>query len=120
MSVVIELEHVNDICIVRMHGRIMVGSDSGYLYRMSEKIKNQEHYNLLIDLTGLPFVDSIGLGFLIGLYTSFTNEGGRFVMMGLSDRVRSTLELTRLKDVLPVATDENTALQSLRAQAASA
>ena len=120
MSIVIEVEPVGEVCVVRMHGRIMVGSDSGYLYRMSEKIKTERHDRLLVDLTELAFLDSIGLGFLISLYTSVTNSGGRFVMVGLNDRVRHILELTRLKDVLPLALDEASGLEQLRAQAATA
>jgi len=61
----------------------------------------------------------MGIGFLVGLYTSvMRSPEGRFVLAGATARVREVLALTRLDSVIPQAVDVAAGLAALRADTA--
>ncbi len=69
---------------------------------------------VLADFSQVSYIDSTGIGFLIGIYTSvLKNPNGRFVLANLNRRVRDVLELTRLANVIPIYPDVESALEAL-------
>jgi len=56
----------------------------------------------LFDLSGVPFMDSAGLGMLVRLYVSSRNNGIRMSISGCTPRVRELLKLTKTDSVLPI------------------
>jgi anti-anti-sigma factor len=116
----VEFEQKGDVCILRLHGRFATGQDSAYLRAKTEEIKNAGHSKVLADFGQVSYIDSTGIGFLIGIYTSILkNAKGRFVLANLNRRVRDVLELTRLANVIPIYATEDVALEALAASAKS-
>lgn len=117
----VEIENRGDICLLRLHGRFATGKDSGYLRGKTEEVKNSNCAKVLADFSEVEYLDSTGIGFLIGIYTSVTKSStGRFVLCNLNRRVREVLELTRLANVMPIYPNIDAASEALRAQTASA
>jgi len=99
----VELEYRGDVCVVGLHGRFVTGRDTTYLRTKTEEIKNSGYTKVLADFTQVDYIDSTGIGFLIGIYTSILkNPAGKFVLANLNRRVRDVLELTRLANVMPI------------------
>jgi anti-sigma B factor antagonist len=117
---VIESERKDDICILRMKGRFVTGGDAAYLRSKADELKAGGCLKVMMDFREVPYADSTGIAFIIGVYTSVTNLGGRFVLAGLNRRVREVLDLTRLSSVIPIATDEPAALEFLYSAARTA
>ncbi len=110
----VEFEYRGDVCLVRLHGRFATGQDSAYLRAKTEEIKNTGYTKVLADFSQVSYIDSTGIGFLIGIYTSILkNAKGRFVLANLNRRVRDVLELTRLANVIPIYSDESAAFEAL-------
>ncbi len=118
----VELEKRGEICVLRLHGRFATGKDSSYLRSKTEEIKSSGCSKILADFNQVEYLDSTGIGFLIGIYTSvLRSAAGRFVLTNLNRRVREVLELTRLANVMPIYPTEEAAFEALRqAQSASA
>ena len=57
---------------------------------------------LLLDFTGVKYIDSSGLATLIEYYQSSRAYSGKIVVAGLSHRVRSIFELVRLNELFPI------------------
>jgi len=57
---------------------------------------------LIIDLSGVTFCDSTGLGVLINAYRRVTGAGGRLLLCGLQPRLTGLLEVTGIDRVIPV------------------
>src|SRR5581483_1205189 len=111
----LELDPHSDIYVLRLHGRFATGRDSGYLLGRLDDIRNSSYSKFLADFANVEYIDSTGLGFVVGLYTSITKkDGGRFVLANVGRRVREVLELTRLAEVLPIYSSEEAALEALR------
>lgn len=60
---------------------------------------------VVVDVSGIEFVDSMGLGVLVGGHKRARTHEGRFVVAGPSERLRQLLELTGLDTVLVVVAD---------------
>jgi len=69
---------------------------------------------LLVDLSGIDYVDSHGLGQMVACHTLFASVGGEVRFAGASTRLRRLLEMTRLPRVLEVDRDVGTSLAQLR------
>ncbi len=67
---------------------------------------------VVLDLSGLQFLDSFGLGVLVGGVKRARSHGGRLVLAGVNDRVAQVFELTGLDRALPFAPDVDGAIGS--------
>lgn len=111
----IELENKDDVCILRFRGRFATGVDAAYLRSKTTELKNCGCHKVLADFREVPYVDSTGIGFLVGVYTTVTgSHGGHFVIVGCNPRVREVLDLTRLSTIIPTAADEASGLAFLQ------
>jgi anti-anti-sigma factor len=115
----IDFDYQDDVCILRTKGRFATGLDADYLRSKTDEIKKSGRRKVLADFSDVPYIDSTGIGFLVGVYTSVTNTlGGRFVITGPNPRVREVLDLMRLSTVIPIMADEASGLAFLNAPAA--
>jgi anti-sigma B factor antagonist len=115
----VELQVTGDLCMVRLKGRFVTGIDTGYLREKTEELKKTGCRRVIADFGEVSYLDSTGIGFLIGIYTSITKcEDGRFVLSNPNHRVREVLDLTRLTSVIPIYPDEGSALDAVRGSAA--
>ena len=117
----VEFDFRGDICVLRLQGRFATGQDSLYLHTKAEELKNSGCAKILVDFSDVDYVDSTGIGFLIGIYTSVTKSpNGRFALVNANRRVRDVLELTRLAQVIQMYPSEAVALEALGAGGKSA
>ena len=63
----------------------------------------------VFDLTGVPYMDSAGIGVLINYYVSAEKHGRRMALVGVNDRVDALLELTKVRNLLRSFPDVPTA-----------
>jgi anti-anti-sigma factor len=69
---------------------------------------------VILDMSNVSFVPSIGLGVLVKLMRSFKKEGRRFILVGLQPQVRATLAITHLDKLLEIYPRFEGAVQRLR------
>jgi len=115
-GMLVEFEFRGDICILRLQGRFATGQDSLYLHTKAEELKNSGYVKIMVDFSHVEYIDSTGIGFLIGIYTSVTKSpSGQFALVNVNRRVREVLELTRLAQVIHIYSNEAAALDVLGA-----
>jgi len=118
--VLIELNQIDDVCVIRFEGRFNTGFDPEYLRRKSDELKQFTCDKVLADFREVPAVGSTGIGFLVAIYSSATKSPeGRFVLVGVQPRVREVLDLTRLSSILPMAADMASGMAALRGTASA-
>ncbi len=118
----VEFESSQDgICTLRLQGRFATGRDTAYLHTKADELKQSGCGKVLVDLGGVDYIDSTGIGFLIGIYSSVLKVAdGRFALANLNHRVREVMDLTRLSEVIPIYPDTTAALAALQAGGKSA
>jgi anti-sigma B factor antagonist len=54
---------------------------------------------MILDFSGVPYLDSSGLGCLVSAYTSFSKAGRRVALTGVNQRVRKVFEITKVEQI---------------------
>jgi anti-anti-sigma factor len=118
--VLIELNQIDDVCILRCEGRFVTGTDPEYLRAKSDELKRLACDKVLLDFRDVISIGSTAIGFLVAIYSSVTKDpDGRFVLVGSQPRVREVLDLTRLSSILPMAADIASGMAALRGTASA-
>jgi len=116
----IEIEQQGEIYILRCSDRIVSGTQSETVWAKLDEIRKMDCRRMLADLSGVPAIGSLGIGLLVGLFTSVTKRpGGAFVMAAPVARVKEVIELTRLNTIIPLTEDVESGLALLRGTAAA-
>jgi len=66
-------------------------------------VRSDQSNLLMVDLTDMPYIDSAGIGCLVGAYVSRDHAGRKLVLIGVSDRVRTMLQVTKVDQLFNFA-----------------
>jgi anti-anti-sigma factor len=90
----LEIERQGTTAIVKCHGRLVYGVTDVLYSNVSKLIP--ESKRIVLDLTDLAYMDSMGLGTLMRLYVSAKTKGCSVELIHIGKRVRDLLELTNV------------------------
>ena len=113
MQLKLNTRKVDDVTIVDCNGRIVFGEESALL-RDSLKQLIKANSRIVLNLGGISYIDSGGLGTLVALYTTAQNAGGGVKLANLTQRVDDLLQVTKLLTVFDVYDSEAEAIESFR------
>jgi len=105
---------VDGIAVLDCAGRIVFGDESSLLRDVARKLIN-ENKRIVLNLSGVNYIDSGGLGTLVSLFTTAQKAGGSIKLANLTERVGDLLQVTKLLTVFEVYDSEEKALDSYRA-----
>jgi anti-anti-sigma factor len=122
MSLQINSKRQGQVLVVKVSGRIVYGEESNQLRdAVKEAIASKPMPpGIVINLSQVPYIDSGGIGTVVGLYTSAHASGIEFKLAGANAKVEQVLRITHLHTVIPVYGSESQALASFGPQVASA
>jgi anti-sigma B factor antagonist len=113
MQLKIAIRTVDGIAALRCSGRIVFGEETALLRDEVKKILARNN-RIVIDLGGVNYIDSGGLGTLVALHTSAHAVGATIKLAHLTKRVGDLLQVTKLLTVFDVRDSEYDALESFR------
>jgi len=114
----ISTRHVKGILVVDCAGRIVFGEESAELRDTVKKLLS-ETKQIVLNLSGVNYIDSGGLGTLVALYTTARNGGGAIKLANLTQRVGDLLQVTKLLTIFEVYDTEEEAVDSFLKEAAA-
>ena len=71
------------------------------LFDFQQKGREDTASPLVLDITGVPYMDSAGLGSVLGMFVSCEKTKRGFALAGLTERVRTLFQVTRVEGLLP-------------------
>lgn len=80
-----------------------------------QKLLKEKRINILLNLSGLRYLDSSGIGELARIYVAVVKQGGTMKVVGLTAKVEEVLKIARLSQVFQEFPDEQSALRSFPA-----
>jgi anti-sigma B factor antagonist len=92
--------------ILRLQGNLMGDTDGLPLLHAAEKALQQHITQCGIDISGLQYLTSNGMGVLITLLTKFRNRGGEVYLINPSDSVKKLLVITKLNSIFTILNHE--------------
>ena len=101
-----------DVTILDLSGEVRIGDSSVALRDSVRSLADQGKVKLLLNLAGVKYIDSTGIGELIANYTTVKRGGGQLKLLNLTDRVQNLLVITKLLTVFDAYEDEAEALKS--------
>ncbi len=119
MHMTANTRQVGDVTIVDISGRIVLGAESAALRGLVCDLLTKGHKNIVLNLGDVNYIDSSGLGNLVGAFTSVRKQGGELKLLHLTNKVHDLLQITRLYTVFHILDDEAVAVKSFAQSAAA-
>jgi len=117
MALKAAVRSVGDVSVIDLAGRITLGEGSGLVRSTIKECVNSGRKNLLVNLKEVSYIDSAGLGELVGSYATVTNMGGSIKLLHPQAKVHDLLQVTKLYTVFIAFEDEAEALRSFSSAA---
>ena len=112
----LEQRVVGEVAVVKVTGDITLNKGGDVL--LKDKVQSliqQGQKNILLDLSGVSYVDSAGLGELMQAYATTKNRGGALKLLSVTKRLKDLLVVTKLLTVFDTYDAEADALASFGA-----
>jgi len=112
MALTITHRENGKVTILDVTGRIVLGDEIGDLRNSVHKLVEEGKKKIILNLAEVDYIDSSGVGELVGCYTTLRNAGGELKLLNLSQKVQDVLYVTKLYTVFDIKDDEFTAVKS--------
>ena len=87
-----DLGEQNNRRVLKLSGPLTIAT----LFEFQTLVRTNSSAGLVLDFTRVPYVDSAGVGALVGAYVRHQKAGHSVVLAGVNDRVRGTLKVTQV------------------------
>ena len=103
-----------DTAVITLTGALTLGTSLKTAdMQIHTAIEKGAHW-LVLEMSGVPYLDSAGLGALVHAAGLAQERGGTLRLAGVTEKVASLLRLTRVDTLLPIDADETSALAALK------
>ena len=109
----LDMEHRQDTLVVRLGGELDLGVADKLRLTLDKELFQGKIRHLIINLSRVTFMDSSGLGVILGRYKRLTHQGGKVVLVGAQPPVKRILELSGLLQIMEDFPDEAKALSKI-------
>ena len=116
MALEATIEKIGDTSVVTLNGMMTLGTNLKTADQQVQAALSSGAKNLVLDLTGVDYSDSAGLGMLVHTYGLVKAGGGQLRLCGVGPRVLGMLKLTTTDRFLPMDPDRTASLQVLQGE----
>ena len=111
MNFTVQIRQADAVSLVDITGRL-TSFESPAFREAIQQLLHDGNNNIVLNLTGLDYLDSSGIGELVRNYVAVVKKGGAMRVVGLAPKVDEILKITQLYQVFPEYPDETSALES--------
>ena len=84
--------------VLCLHGPLLLGN----FFPLQTMVRADNSDLLIIDVSDMPYIDSAGIGCLVGAHVSRENSGRKMVLVGANDRLMTSLRVTKVEQLFTV------------------
>ncbi|HEX8177420.1 MAG TPA: STAS domain-containing protein [Pyrinomonadaceae bacterium] len=110
----IKERQAGDVTVLDMDGKITIGEGSVALRSAIRRLLEEGKKKILLNLAGVGYIDSSGIGELVSSFTAINKEGGQLKLLKLTQKLQDLLAITKLLTVFDVYDNESEALSSYK------
>ena len=111
-DITISERQAGDVTILDLNGKVTIGEGSVALRNTIRRLLGDGKSKILMNLGGVGYIDSSGIGELVSSFTAVNKEGGTLKLLNLTQKIQDLLAITKLLTVFDVYDDEAEALSS--------
>lgn len=101
-----------DITILDMDGKVTIGEGSVALRNTIRRLLGEGKKKIVLNLSGVGYVDSSGIGELVSSFSAVNREGGSLKLLNLTQKIQDLLAITKLLTVFDVFDSESEAVSN--------
>ena len=105
---------LDGVKVLVLKGKIIRGESEMQLRDRLHELRESGRKHVVVNLGGVPYIDSSGLGELVRGYTSLRRAGGRMGLTHLNARLVDLLQITKLSDIFETYATDDDAVRSLK------
>jgi len=107
----LEIEKVEDAggVVIRLHGPLLLGN----FFPLQTMVRSDSSNLLVLDVADMPYIDSAGIGCLVGAHVSRESSGRKLIIVGATERLLTSLKVTKVDNLFNFAPS----VEQARAQA---
>jgi len=109
----LETEKVDNSLIVKIKGELDLLTAETFRNLVERAITREKAQHLILDLEHVDFIDSSGLGVILGRYRRIREQGGNMAIVGVKPHVKRVLELAGILGIVKVYHQTEQALQEV-------
>ena len=113
---IIEKRSRGNVTILDIEGAIKLGESAEFFSSALDNVLRKEETNVVIDFTGINYIDSTGMGELVGYLSKFSGENRQILLVKPSGRILKLLKVVRLDKVFKIFQDEDSAIAYVEEQ----
>lgn len=103
---------VEGVTILDLKGKMTLGEGDELLKDKINSLLANSRKKLVLNLEGVPYIDSAGLGEIVRTYTTVSRQGGSLKLLNLTKRIEDLLSITKLLTVFETFDTEAEAIKS--------
>ncbi|HKX27798.1 MAG TPA: STAS domain-containing protein [Blastocatellia bacterium] len=108
----IGIHYSGTIASVDLKGKLIKGQGGHQLQILVDKVLSAGSTKILLNVTGVPIIDSMGIGEIVRAFNKVREVGGTLKLVGVTDRVYGALKITQLLDLIESYATEDEAVAS--------
>ncbi|MBK9314585.1 MAG: STAS domain-containing protein [Acidobacteria bacterium] len=108
----IRIHYAGTVASLDMEGKFIKGQGGFQLQILVDKVMSAGTTKVLLNLTKVPIIDSMGIGEIVRAYKKVIDAGGILKLVGVTDRVYGALQVTQLLNTIESYDTEEDALES--------
>ncbi len=112
MALTFESKKVGTVSVLAPNGKIVIGDEVTSLREKVKGLLQAGEKSILLNLANVHYVDSTGIGALVGSFTTIRGQGGQMKLCNLSGKVEDLLVVTKLLTVFDVFKTEDEGVKS--------
>ena len=89
-------KEIDNVLVLELSGKVMGGPDANLLSEKLHELVDQKRTKVVADLSKVSWMNSSGLGILIGGLTTMRNNNGDLKLVNVTERIKSLLIITKL------------------------
>lgn len=103
-----------DVFVIELVGKLMGGPDSDGFHSEVKDAVERGGQSVVVDLHGVEWLNSWGVGLLVSAYTTLKSSGGQLVLVGCAPKVMTVFKMTRFDSVFMFAEEVQSAIRALK------
>lgn len=109
---IVEKKHHDNFTVLYVEGLIKLGESAEFFSSALENVLKSENTNVIIDFTKIDYIDSTGIGELVGYLGKFSSQNRKLILVNPSERIQKLLKLAKLDSVFKIYASEEEAISA--------
>lgn len=114
LRMIVEKRHLNGFTLLNVEGVIKLGESAQFFAQTLERALSDDRGHVIVDFSKINFIDSTGIGELVGYLGRFRNARRELILVNPSDRIRKLLQVAKLSDLFPIYDTVDAAMAARR------